>query len=175
MHSRCGSRRNQMGMNLSWDRIASRERAMTSRIVTCGLAGVLLGAGLAQTTAWAQDQPPPLEPPALVPPATKPATAPAPAPPAAPSRATPTKPAENRSLLVIPGVTAPVPPRTKAADSATRTPSTTTGSPKPTRTVQSLPRPAPSPPVSIPLTLESIPDDPPAEMGAERLPAGRSE
>jgi hypothetical protein len=155
---------------------------MSKSDVARGLAGLLLSAVLAQ----AQDQPPPLEPPALVPPATAApaATTTTTTPAAARPRVAPAKPLENRSLLVIPGVTAPVPPRPgvrlvpprASADTASptgRTPTATPGVAKPTRTVESLARPAPSPTTAapIPLTLEAIPDDPPAELGSERLPA----
>ena len=144
-----------------------------------GLVGLLVGAGLAHSQARAQDQPPPLEPPALVPPATKPSSARTTAPAASASRVPPARPVENHSLLVIPGVTAPAPsrpgvrliaPRTSATN-AKALPGLPAAAPlgtKPARTAQTLPRPTPGPPASIPLSLEAIPDDPPAELGSER-------
>ncbi len=168
---------------------------MTRGVLAGGLSGLLFCAGL----AVAQNQAPPLTPPALEPPA----TAPAPATPrprsasgsgSSPASSATTKPAqaapaESRPLLVIPGVTAPVPslpgtrpngPRpvagTGAADSTAPT--------APSTSRASLLPPIEEPPAGrdpaltgrspIPLTLESIPDEPPAELGSERLPADRS-
>lgn len=140
-----------------------------------GLVGLILSAGLTPATLRAQDQPPPLEPPALLPPAIAPEKPRTPAP--APTSSRPgTKPAGNPSFLVIPGVTAPVPnhsgvrlgpvpPMTTAAPSATTPPRA--------RPAQSRPASSAPAPVPIPLTLEAIADDPPAELGSERLPADR--
>jgi hypothetical protein len=179
MSARAVSRFNRMGTTVPWGGFPDRERVMTRIIRARGLAGWLVMVSLSSAVARAQDQPPALDPPALLPPATAPVIAPAPATaPAragAPSGVTPARPAENRSLLVIPGVTAPAPPRPGAVSPALRAPSTTTVSPKPARSAQSLARPAPGPPAPIPLSLEAIPDDPPAEMGAERVPPNRSD
>ncbi len=167
-------------------------------VLAGGLAALLFCAGL----AVAQDQAPPLTPPALDPPA----TAPTPATPqprsgsGSGSNSSPASnltnkpaqpaPAEGRSLLVIPGVTAPVPARpgtrpirprpvagTGAADSSAPS--------APAPSSASLLPPIEEPPPAghdrgstgrspIPLTLEAIPDEPPAERGSERLPADRS-
>lgn len=154
------------------NRQPDRGRVMTRITLARELVGLLVIAGLAQEKATAQDQPPPLEPPALVAPRT---TKPAAGSPAS----TPARPSENRPLLVIPGVTAPLPtrpsvrlapPGVSASEPkpATSNPRRMQDSTKPTRTVQSLARPATSPPGSIPLTLEAIPDDPPPELGSER-------
>ena len=158
---------------------------MTRSLIAHGLAGLLVGAGLAQVQARAQDQPPPLEPPALAPPVTKPSSARTAAPAANATRVPPAKPIENHSLLVIPGVTAPAPsrpgvrriaPRTSAgnADALPGLPPVAPLSTNPARTAQTLPRPTPGPPGSIPLSLEAIPDDPPAELGSERSPGSVS-
>jgi len=171
---------------------------MTRGVLAGGLSGLLFCAGL----AVAQDQAPPLTPPALEPPATAPALA-TPRPRSASasrsnssSASSPTTkpaqaaPAESRPLLVIPGVTAPVPSRpgtrpnrpqpvagTGAADStAPAAPSISGASLLPP--IEELPPadrdPALTGRTPIPLTLESIPDEPPAELGSERLPADRS-
>src|SRR5271166_3173634 len=93
--------------------------AMTRGVLAGGLSGLLFCASL----AVAQDQAPPLMPPALDPPSTGPTPAtprprsasgsgssssPASSPTTKPAQAAP---AESRPLLVIPGVTAPVPSR----------------------------------------------------------------
>src|SRR5271157_3503483 len=181
---------------LSGRMVRNARVAMTRGVLAGGLSGLLFCAGL----AVAQDQAPPLTPPALEPPA----TAPTPATPrprsasgsSSSSASSPTTkpaqaaPAESRPLLVIPGVTAPVPSRpgtrpnrprpvagTGAADlTAPTAPSTSGASLLPP--IEELP-PAGRDPVltgrtPIPLTLESIPDEPPAELGSERLPADRS-
>jgi len=168
---------------------------MTTGVLAGGLAGLLFCASLAA----AQDQAPPLTPPALDPPATAPAPAPppprSPSAPGSTSASSPTTkpaqaaPAESRPLLVIPGVTAPVPSRTGtrptrprpvggtgAADSTAPTaPSSLPASLLPP--VEEAPPAGRDPAVTgrspIPLTLESIPDEPPAELGSERLPAAR--
>jgi hypothetical protein len=182
------SRFNETGRTVPGDRETKRERVMTRSAATRRLAKLLCWAGLAGAGpwAWAQDQPPPLEPPALLPPA----PAPAPATPhtpgqtGVPPRANSTKSAENRSLLVIPGVTAPLPPGqgaqpVRSKESSRKAVSTPTSrspdgeSPKPTRAVRSLPRPSSGTSNSIPLTLEAIPDEPPAELGSERQGARR--
>ncbi len=169
---------------------------MTRGVLAGGLSGLLFCASL----AVAQDQAPPLTPPALDPPATAPTPA-TPRPQSAsgsgssPASSPTTKPAqaapvETRPLLVVPGVTAPVPSRpgtrpnrprpvaeTGSADDSTApaAPSTSRASSLPPIELpdagrdQSLTGRSP-----IPLTLESIPDEPPAELGSERLPADRS-
>src|SRR5208337_1388685 len=93
--------------------------AMTRGVLAGGLSRLLFCAGL----AVAQDQAPPLTPPALDPPSTGPTTvtprsqsasgsgsgsgsSPASSATTKPAQAAP---AESRPLLVIPGVTAPVP------------------------------------------------------------------
>lgn len=76
---------------------------MISRGLTCGLFGVLLATGPGSVRA--QDAPPELIPPVLEAPATGPATR-----PAEKSTAKPVQPS-NPSLLLIPGVTVPAPPR----------------------------------------------------------------
>src|SRR5208282_3164546 len=102
---------------LSGRMVRNARVAMTRGVLAGGLSGLLFCAGL----AVAQDQAPPLTPPALEPPA----TAPTPATPrprsasgsSSSSASSPTTkpaqaaPAEPRPLLVIPGVTAPVPSR----------------------------------------------------------------
>lgn len=171
---------------------------MTRGVLAGGLSGLLFCAGL----AVAQDQAPPLTPPALEPPATAPTPAtprprsatgsgsnssPDSSPTGKPAQAAP---AESRPLLVIPGVTAPVPSRpgtrpnrprpvagTGAADSTAPTaPSTSGASLLPP--IEELPPAGRDPALTgrslMPLTLESIPDEPPAELGSERLPADRS-
>src|SRR5271157_2323866 len=181
---------------LSGRMVRNARVAMTRGVLAGGLSGLLFCAGL----AVAQDQAPPLTPPALEPPATAPALAtPRPrsasgsnsssasSPTTKPSQAAP---AESRPLLVIPGVTAPVPSRpgtrpnrprpvagTGAADSTAPTaPSTSGASLLPP--IEELPPVGHDPALTgrspIPLTLQSIPDEPPAELGSERLPADRS-
>src|SRR5271157_3878768 len=188
-----------MSQDLLSGRMVRNSRvAMTRGVLAGGLSGLLFCAGL----AVAQDQAPPLTPPALDPPA----TAPTPATPrlrsasasgsSSSSASSPTAkpaeaaPAESRPLLVIPGVTAPVPSRpgtrpnrprpvagTGAADSTAPTaPSTSGASLLPP--IEELPPVGHDPALTgrspIPLTLQSIPDEPPAELGSERLPADRS-
>jgi hypothetical protein len=157
---------------------------MTRGVLAGGLSGLLLWTGL----AVAQDQAPPLTPPALDPPLTGPTTA---APRPASTSGSTTKPAqaapvESRPLLVIPGVTAPVPsaPGTRPSRprpvAGTAPVDTTTPTSPSTSRASSLP-PTELPHASgdtslkgrapIPLTLESIPEEPPAELGSDRLPA----
>ena len=168
--------------------------AMTRGVLAGGLSGLLFCAGL----AVAQDQTPPLAPPALDPPPTGPASvtprprsasgsssSPASIPTTKPAQAAP---AESRPLLIIPGVTAPVPSRpgtrpnrprsvagTGSADStAPAAPSTSRASSSPLTELPAAGRdPSMTGRAPIPLTLESIPDEPPAELGSERLPADR--
>src|SRR5271157_4234749 len=175
--------------------VRSSRVAMTRGVLAGGLSGLLFCAGLAA----AQDQAPPLTPPALDPPATAPTPAtprpqstsgsnssPASSPTTKPAQAAP---AESRPLLVIPGVTAPVPSRpgtrpnrprpvtgTGSADSTAPTaPSTSGASLLPPIEEPAAGRdPALTGRSPIPLTLESIPDEPPAELGSERPPADRS-
>src|SRR5271166_3066377 len=169
--------------------------AMTRGVLAGGLSGLLFCAGL----AVAQDQTPPLAPPALDPPSTGPASvtprprsasgsssSPASMPTTKPAQAAP---AESRPLLIIPGVTAPVPSRpgtrpnrprsvvgTGSADStAPAAPSTSRASSSPLTELPAAGRDSSmTGRAPIPLTLESIPDEPPAELGSERLPADRS-
>src|SRR5271165_507335 len=171
--------------------------AMSRGVLAGGLSGLLFCASL----AVAQDQAPPLTPPALDPPSTGPTPAtprprsasasgsgssPASSPTTKPAQATP---AASRPLLVIPGVTAPVPSRpgtrpnrprpvagTGSADStAPAAPSTSRASSSPLTELPDAGRdPSLTGRAPIPLTLESIPDEPPAELGSERLPADRS-
>ena len=172
---------------------------MTRGVLAGGLSGLLFCASL----AGAQDQVPPMTPPALDPPATAPAPAtprprsasasasgsnssPASSPTAKPAQAAP---AESRPLLIIPGVTAPVPSRpgtrpnrprsvagTGSADSTAPTAlSTSRASSLPTIELPDAGRdPSLTGRAPIPLTLESIPDEPPDELGSERPPADRS-
>lgn len=170
---------------------------MTRGVLAGGLSGLLFCASL----AVAQDQAPPLTPPALDPPSTGPTPAtprprsasasgsgssPASSPTTKPAQAAP---AERRPLLIIPGVTAPVPSRpgtrpnrprsvagTGSADStAPAAPSTSRASSSPLTELPAAGRdPSMTGRAPIPLTLESIPDEPPAELGSERLPADRS-
>ena len=77
---------------------------MITRGAARGLFGLLFGTSL----AIAQDAAPKLDPPALVPPATAPAAG-SDLRPSGPGTEAGTT--ENRPLLVIPGVTAPVPPK----------------------------------------------------------------
>src|SRR5271157_618085 len=169
--------------------------AMTRGVFAGGLFGLLFCGGL----AVAQDQAPPLTPPALDPPSTGPTTV-TPRPQSAsgsgssPASSATTKPAqaapaESRPLLVIPGVTAPVPSRpgtrpnrplpvagTGAADlTAPTAPSTSRASSSPLTELPATGRdPSLTGRAPIPLTLESISDEPPDELGSERLPADRS-
>ena len=168
---------------------------MSRSVLASGLSGLLLFAGL----AVAQDQAPPLTPPALDPPSTGPSTTtPRPGttsgsgPGTASSLTTKparTAPAENRPLLLVPGVTAPLPSRPGPCLSRPR-PGPGTGPAASTTPAAPLTsRPPTSPPIElpdasnesslkgrapIPLTLESIADEPPAELGSDRLPADRS-
>lgn len=173
---------------------------MTRGVLAGGLSGLLFCASL----AVAQDQAPPLTPPALDPPATAPTPAtPRPrsasgsgsSPASSPTSSPTTKPAqaapvESRPLLVVPGVTAPVPSRpgtrpnrprpvaeTGSADDSTApaAPSTSRASSLPPIELPDADRdPSLTGRSPIPLTLESIPDEPPAALGSERLPADRS-
>ncbi len=159
---------------------------MVRSALACGLCGFVLSAGL----ALAQDQGPPLDPPSLVPPAQAPAPTQAPAPATGPASATPPRAAapgveQNRSLLVIPGVTAPVPSRSGTRPARTPSPAVildapsspsplSPGNPTSTRAAVQPGGRAPAPRVQLPLTLEAIPDDAPSEPGSEDLPAGRS-
>ena len=170
--------------------------AMTRGVLAGGLSGLLFCASL----AVAQDQAPPLTPPALDPPATAPTPA-TPRPQSAsgsgssPASSPTTKPAqaapvESRPLLVVPGVTAPVPSRPgtrpnrprPVAERGSADDSTAPAAPSTSRASSlppiELPDAGRDPSLTgrspIPLTLESIPDEPPAELGSERLPADRS-
>ena len=170
---------------------------MTRGVLAGGLSGLLFCASL----AVAQGQAPPLTPPPLDPPSTGPApvtprlrsasgsgssSSPASSPTTKPAQAAP---AESRPLLIIPGVTAPVPSRpgtrpnrprsvagTGSADStAPAAPSTSRASSSPLTERPAAGRdPSMTGRAPIPLTLESIPDEPPAELGSERVPADRS-
>ncbi len=168
---------------------------MSRSVLASGLSGLLLFAGL----AVAQDQSPPLTPPALDPPSTGPTTnTPRPgttsgsgpgtasSPTTKPAR---TAPAENHPLLLVPGVTAPLPSRPGTRLSRPRPGPGTGPADSATPAAPLTSRPPTSPPIElpdgsnesslksrapIPLTLESIPDEPPAELGSERLPADRS-
>ena len=158
---------------------------MVRSALACGFGRFVFSTGL----ALAQDQGPPLDPPTLVPPATAPAPVQVPAAAPVPAPSTPThaaapKAEQNRSLLVIPGVTAPAPPRpgTRTAKPTTpavildapASPSTATaGNPASTRAAVQPGVKELAPRVQIPLTLEAI-DDPPSELGSEDLPAGRA-
>ncbi len=172
---------------------------MTKSVLAGGLSVLLCCASL---TA-AQDQGPPLSPPALEPPA--PSQAPATPRPRAASHAgsntvagsngkpVNAAPAESHPLLVIPGVTAPVPSRPGLRPSrpgsvggmdavdltGPNSPSTSRpltpsfSSLPPIESADDGPDPSLTRRNSIPLTLESIPDEPPAELGSDRLPADR--
>ena len=138
---------------------------MTRSRAACGFCGLFFSL----STVLAQDTGPPLSPPALVPPETQPA--PTPVSPALPPKppATRSPVAENRSLLVIPGVTAPTRTRPGPSQSRPKTSTANAGSPAPAAMV--APRSAQArtqgpadglePPsrVEIPLTLEPITDD----------------
>ena len=168
---------------------------MTRGVLAGGLSvsGLLFCASL----AVAQDQAPPLTPPALDPPATAPAPGtprPRSASGSSPASSSTTKPAqaapaEHRPLLVIPGVTAPVPSRPGTRPNRPRSVAGTGAADSTAPTASSTSRASSLPPIElpdagsdssltgrapIPLTLELIPDEPPAELGSERLPADRS-
>ncbi len=169
---------------------------MTRGVLAGGLSALLFCAGL----AVAQDQAPPLTPPALDPPAAAPAAA-TPQPRSAAGsgsstsssptgKPTQANPAESRPLLVIPGVTAPVPARpgtrpNRPRPAAGAAAADSTAPLAPATSDAALLPPIDEPPPAgrdraltgrspIPLTLESIPDEPPAKLGSERLPADRS-
>jgi hypothetical protein len=152
---------------------------MITRGVACGLFGLLFGTSL----AFAQDTAPPLDPPALVPPAAEPAAA---RPALTDSSREAKASQDHRPLLVIPGVTAPVP----------RKPKGLSGRPK-AASGEDLPSPALTPPrdpratapsrrtaipaertvpprVVIPLTLEPIPEDSPPGSDPDRGPSPES-
>lgn len=161
---------------------------MVRSALACGVVGFVLSAGLAP----AQDQVPPLDPPSLVPPAAAPARSPVPArvPVTGPSSATSPsaavpKPEQNHSLLLIPGVTAPAPPRPGMRPARPASPTVILDPPSPpsepsTRnptspsTALPLGGRAPAPRDQLPLVLEAIPDDVTSEAGSEDLPTGRS-
>jgi hypothetical protein len=143
--------------------------------LACGLAGFLLSAGL----AMGQDQAPSLDPPALVPPA----PVPTPAPNQAPASATGTKPEQNRSLLVIPGVTAPSPTRLGPRPARPKIPAVILDPPtSPSPNSEGTPAPrsqVPQPgrgtasPGQLPLVLEAIPDEAPVEADSGDPPPAR--
>ena len=168
---------------------------MTSGVLAGGLSGLLLCAGL----AVAQDQGPPLTPPALGSSVDGADHTRAPTSECFRQRlrlrfqphyqARSAAPAESRPLLVIPGVTAPVPSRPGTRPSRPGPVAGTGAADSIAPTAPSTSRDATLPPIEppatgsdsslkgrvpIPLTLESIPDEPPAELGSERLPADRS-
>lgn len=167
---------------------------MTRGVLAGGLSGLLFCASLA--VAQGQATPPALDPPSTGPAPVTPrlrsasgsgsSSSPASSPTTKPAQAAP---AESRPLLIIPGVTAPVPSRpgtrpnrprsvagTGSADStAPAAPSTSRASSSPLTELPAAGRdPSMTGRAPIPLTLESIPDEPPAELGSERLPADRS-
>jgi hypothetical protein len=137
---------------------------MTRSGVAWGLCGLFINL----SAVLAQDSPPPLSPPALLPPATDSALPPASALPAKPQATRPPA-AENRSLLVIPGVTAPAPARPGQRQGRPRRSAANAGDPAPA----AIEAPRAAPPgaqaaaagrepanrIEIPLTLEPIADD----------------
>ena len=140
--------------------------------------------------AQTQDEAPPLSPPALEPPLTEHASKPQQSADATKSRcgssSSRTNAEPSQPLLLIPGVTAPAPirPAPRSSRGSLTTPPQANDpplpAPQPASRSTAVPRsaipsaralPTPTRPASepIPLSFEPIGDEPPAELGSERL------